>query len=95
MLGKCGVSSENYIISDRVIYLEDVENDVADAVNSLRVVGGNPVDKYGDVINPDDMDKDSVFYIVDPNGVRVMRYSFAPANTLTESADFISGALYG
>ena len=95
MLGECGVSSEDYIISDRVIYLEDVENDVADAVNSLTVVGGNPVDEYGEVINGDDMDKDSVFYIVDPNGVRVMRYSFAPANTLTEAANLISGTLYG
>lgn len=95
MLGECGVSSEDYIISDRVIYLEDVENDVAAAVNSLTAVGGNPVDEYGEVINADDMDKDSVFYIVDPNGVRVMRYSFAPANTLTEAANLISGALYG
>lgn len=92
------LASDDYIISDKVIYLKDGVT-VADAMSELQFTS-NPLDADGEIVNPEDMSTGSVFYIAEnkdetTGATRVSKYTFASANKLTADGDKLSAAVYG
>lgn len=96
MTGNQLVTSSDYVVQDKVIYVP--ADSISDALYALTYPA-DPVDANGDVIDPGAMSIGSVFYIAenaaDGDASRVSKYTIAETNVLTASGDKLSAAFNG
>lgn len=96
MTGNQLVTSSNYVVQDKVVYVP--ADSVADALYALNFPV-DPVDATGNTIDPDSMEIGDVFYIkegtsaTDTDASRVSKYTIAETNVLKASGDKLSAAL--